>query len=60
MQTAPPKVLADPSYGRLGKNTKIGHFLRFCKGWTKGKSPKRKAEFTGPKITSAQIALRLN
>ena len=39
-QTALPKVPAEPSYDRFGKDTKIGHFWRFGKGATKGKWPK--------------------
>ena len=35
-QTAAPKVPAIPSYGQFCKNTKIGHFLKFFKGGTKG------------------------
>ena len=37
VQTAPPKVPASPSYDKFSKNTKIGHFLKFFKGGTKGK-----------------------
>ena len=40
-QTAPPKVPATLSSGKFSKDTKIGHFLRFFKGGTKGKSPKK-------------------
>ena len=40
-QTAAPKVPASPSYGKFGKDTKIGHFLKFFIGGTKGKSPKK-------------------
>ena len=36
-QTAAPKVPASPSYGQFRKDTKIGHFLKFFKGGTKGK-----------------------
>ena len=41
-QSAPPKVLAVLSSSRFGKDTKIGHFLKFFKGGTKGKSQKRR------------------
>ena len=58
-QTAPPKVLAVPSSSRFGKDTKIGHFLKFFKGGTKGKSQKKEADFGGSKIASAQTALLL-
>ena len=54
-QTAAPKVLASPSYGQFGKGNKIGHFLKFFKGGTNGKSPKKWAELAGSKNTSAQI-----
>ena len=59
-QIAPPKVPADPSYGKFGKDTKIGHFLKFFKGGTKGKSLKKCADLTGPKITLAQMGLTPN
>ena len=36
-----PKVPAIPSNGKFGKDTKIGHFLKFFKGGTKGKSLKK-------------------
>ena len=52
-QTAPPKVLAVPSSSRFGKDTKIGHFLKFFKGVTKGKSQKKEADFVGSKIAWA-------
>ena len=40
-QTAAPEVLATPSYGQFGKDTKIGHFLKFFIGETKEKSLKK-------------------
>ena len=40
-QTAPQKVLAKPSSSKFSKDTKIGHFLKFFKGGTKGKSLKK-------------------
>ena len=55
-QTAPPKVLAVLCCWRFGKNTKIGHFLKFFKGGTKGKSQKKVAEFAGFKIASTKTA----
>ena len=36
-QTAGPQVPAKPSSGKFSKDTKIGHFLKFFKGGTKGK-----------------------
>ena len=39
-QTASPKVLAIPSYVQFRKDSKIGHFLKYFIGGTKGKSPK--------------------
>ena len=59
-QTAPQKVLAKPSSIKFSKDTKIGHFLKFFKGGTKGKSLKKWAEFGGLKITLAQIRRSLN
>ena len=35
-QTAAPKVPEWPSYGNLGKVTQNPHFLKKCKGGTKG------------------------
>ena len=58
--TAPPKVLAVPSSSTFGKDTKIGHFLKFFKWGTKGKSQKKEADFEGSKIASAQTALPSN
>ena len=40
-QTAALKVPAIPSNGQFRKDTKIGHFLKFFKGGTKGKSLKK-------------------
>ena len=48
-QTAPPKVLAVPSSSRFGKDTKTGHFLKFFKGGTKGKSQKKRPTSGAPK-----------
>ena len=55
-QTAALKVPAIPSNGQFRKDTKIGHFLKFFKGGTKGKSLKNKAELTGSKNTLRQIS----
>ena len=55
MQTAGPKVPAKPSSGEFSKDTKIGHFLKFFKEGTKGKSLKECAELSGSKNTAAQI-----
>ena len=59
-QTAPQKVLAKPSSSKFSKDTKIGHFLKFFKGGTKGKSLKKWADFGGLKNTPAQIRRSLN
>ena len=59
-QTAALKVHAELRYSRLGKDTQIGLFLKFCKGGTKGKPPRKQADFRGSKITSAQMALSAN
>ena len=48
-QTAVPKLPAKPSYGKSSKATQIDHFRRFCKGGTKGKPPKKKADLRGLK-----------
>ena len=55
-QTAALKVPAMPSNDQFCKDTKIGHFLKFFKGWTKGKSLKNKAELAGSKNTLPQIS----
>ena len=55
-QTAALKVPAIPSNGQFRKDTKIGHFLKFLKGGTKGKSLKKEAELAGSKNTLRQIA----
>ena len=54
-QTSALKVPAIPSNGQFGKDTKIGHFLNFFKGGTKGKSLKKQAELAGSKNTLRQI-----
>ena len=54
-QTAALKVPAIPSNGQFRKDIKIGHFLKFFKGGTKGKSLKTKAELAGSKNTLRQI-----
>ena len=36
VQKAAPKVPEKPSYGNFGKVTKNPHFLKKCKGGTKG------------------------
>ena len=59
-QTAPQKVLAKPSSSKFSKDTKIGHFLKFFKGGTKGKSLKKWADFGGLKNTPAQTRRSLN
>ena len=55
MQTAALKVPAKPSSGKSSKDTKIGHFLKFFKWGTKGKSFKKWAELGGSKNTPLQI-----
>ena len=57
---APPEVAAKPSYDGFGKDTKIGHFLRFCKGATEEKSLKKEAKLTSLKNNTAQITLLFN
>ena len=59
-QTAALKVPAIPSNGQFGKDTKIGHFLKFFKGGTKGKSLKKQAELAGSKNTLPQIPSSIN
>ena len=59
-QTAALKVPAIPSYDQFCKDTKIGHFLKFFKGWTKGKSLKKQAELAGSKNTLPQISSSIN
>ena len=59
-QTAALKVLAIPSDGQFGKDTKIGHFLKFFKGGTKGKSLKKQAELAGSENTLPQIPSSIN
>ena len=54
-QTAALKVPAIPSNGQFCKDTKIGHFLKFFKGGTKGKSLKKQAELAGSKNTLPKI-----
>ena len=54
-QTAPKNVLLKPSSSKFSKDTKIGHFLKFFKGGTKGKSFKKWADFGGLENTPAQI-----
>ena len=49
MQTAGPKVPAKPSSGKFSKDTKIGHFLKFFKGGTKGKSLQSAPILAAPK-----------
>ena len=54
-QTAPQNALAKPGSSKFSKDTKIGHFLKFFKGGTKGKSFKKWADFAGLKNTPSQI-----
>ena len=59
-QTADLKVPAIPSNDQFRKDTKIGHFLKFFKGGTKGKSLKKQAELAGSKNTLPQIPFSIN
>ena len=59
-QTAALKVPAIPSNGQFCKDTKIGHFLKFFKGGTKGKSLKKQAELAGSKSTLPQFPSSIN
>ena len=59
-QTAALKVPAIPSNGQFGKDTKIGHFLKFFKGGTKGKSLKKKAKLAGSENTLPKIPSSIN
>ena len=59
-QTATIKVPAIPSTDQFRKDTKIGHFLKFFKGGTKGKSLKKKAELAGSKNTLPQVSSSIN
>ena len=60
LQNAALKVLAIWSNDNFGKNTKIGQFLKFFKGGTKGKSLKKWVELAGPKNTLPQIPSSIN
>ena len=60
LQTAALKVPAIPSNDQFRKDTKIGHFLKFFKGGTKGKSLKKQAELEGLKNTLPQISFLIN
>ena len=53
-QTALPKLPAKSSSSQFSKDTKIGHFLKFFKGGTKGKSFKKWADLGGLKNTPEQ------
>ena len=55
-QTATLKVPAISSNDQFRKDTKIGHFFKFFKGGTKGKSLKKYSELAGSKNTLAQIS----
>ena len=59
-QAAALKVSAIPSNGQFRKDTKIGHFLKFLKRGTKGKSLKKWAELAGSKNTLPQIPTSIN
>ena len=59
-QTAALKVLAIPSNGQFRKDTKIGHFMKFFKGGTKGKSLKMQAKIAGSTNTLRQIPSQIN
>ena len=59
-QTAALKMPEIPSNGQFGKDTKIGHFLKFFKGGTKGKSLKKQAELAGSENTLPPIPSSIN
>ena len=59
-QTAALKVPAIPSNDQFRKDTKIGHFLKFFKGGTKGKQLKKQAKVAGSKDTLPQISSSIN
>ena len=59
-QTAALKVSAIWSNDKFRKDTKIGHFLKFFKGGTKGKSLKKWVELAGSKNTLPQIPSSIN
>ena len=59
-QAAPPKLPAKPSFSKLSKDTKIGHYLKFFKGGTKEKWFKKWAELGCLKHTPAQNRRSLN
>ena len=59
-QTAALKVAAIPSNDQFRKETKIGHFLKFFKGGTKGKSLKKEAELAGSKNALLQFPSLIN
>ena len=60
LQTAALKVPAIWSNDKFCKDTKIGHFLKFFKGRTKGKSLKKWVELAGSKNTLPQIPSSIN
>ena len=59
-QTAALKVPAIASTGQFRKDTKMGHFLKFFQGGTKGKSLKKYAELAGSKNNLPQIPSSIN
>ena len=59
-QTAALKVPAIPSTGQFYKDPKIGHFVKFFKGGTKGKSLKEYIKLAGSKNTLPQIPSSIN
>ena len=59
-QTVALKIPAIWSNDQFRKDTKIGHFMKFFKGGTKGKSLKKEAELAGSKNTLAQISSSIN
>ena len=59
-QTVALKVPAIWSNDKFCKDTKIGHFLKFFKGGTKGKSLKKWVELAGSKNTLPQIPSSIN
>ena len=64
---AAPKVPESPSYGNFGKVTQNPHFLKKCKGATKGNfskimpfAPKKMPSLKRPTSTLVQMALSSN
>ena len=59
-QTAALKVPAIPSNGQFGKDTKIGHFLKFFKRGDQEEIAQKVAELAGSENTLPQIPSSIN